>query len=686
MAEALFDRTGHLATSFFTNDVYFDNETRVSARTNHPGASGQRREWDRWLCLIRKMYWEDKRTLSEVRTYMQNKHGFVASVDQYKKKLYNEKSRTRSKNIPAYVLDTMEVKRQLRKLDILEPKDTWVAYKGDLIPESKFRRRTKERKREQRERGERADSGILQNEITPPTTPEFVMYGTPILNPESKSEHHLLSPLSLSRENTPPPPYDFKRESRQSPTPYASNTVQASFERAKKLFAEGKYFDASQCFEEVLRSCGFSPTTKREEWILDPGSRQFSDVMTCLADLPLLYCHLGRYEDAENISKTALEIQQSLLGAEHPSTLNSMNNLAAALGQRGKLHEAAGIHQQIYRRRLRLFGYWHPQTITSMSNLSIVLQRTGQLTEAARMSLQVLKCSEKHYGPTHADTLLAMSNHISVLCDQGKLEQAHPMLLELLKKKTATFGAQHPSTITTLSNLALTLERLGRHSDASPLFAEVFAVRKIVLSENHPDTIIALTNHAKALGSLNQLEEASTLQKQALSKSVQILGESHPITLTIQSNLAGIFESQGDILEATKINARVLVSRLRILSGSQDHMHPDTLTSINNLSSCLSRLNTYGTRLSPEDLDTITKTLLELISVLPRPVSAVRSSTNLATDTSYDSIRKLKAALEEQTVLTATRMTTLGENHHATVAAKKNVELYGNILAFMKAN
>lgn len=128
---------------------------------------------------------------------------FLFSVDQYKKKLYNEKSRRRAKNIPAYVLDTMETIRQQRKLDVLEPKDTWVAYKGDLVPESKFRRRAKERKREQRERGE---SGTIQGEITPPgmiflglacicqrltvilATPEFIRYGTPKPNGENRLE------------------------------------------------------------------------------------------------------------------------------------------------------------------------------------------------------------------------------------------------------------------------------------------------------------------------------------------------------------------------------------------------------------------------------------------------------------------------------------------------------------------
>lgn len=78
MTEALFDRMGHLATSFFVEDACFDNETRGISQSNHPGASTQRREWDRWLCLIRKLYWEDKRTLSEVRTYMHSRHGFVA--------------------------------------------------------------------------------------------------------------------------------------------------------------------------------------------------------------------------------------------------------------------------------------------------------------------------------------------------------------------------------------------------------------------------------------------------------------------------------------------------------------------------------------------------------------------------------------------------------------------------------
>src|SRR5690606_35745833 len=99
-----------------------------------------------------------------------------------------------------------------------------------------------------------------------------------------------------------PPPYDVKREARRSPTPYTPTTVQASFGRAKKLFAEGKYLDASQCFEQVLESCGFSPKTKREDWVLDPGSRQISDVMICLADLPLLYCHRVRYAKADDVA------------------------------------------------------------------------------------------------------------------------------------------------------------------------------------------------------------------------------------------------------------------------------------------------------------------------------------------------------------------------------------------------
>jgi hypothetical protein len=40
------------------------------------------------------------------------------------------------------------------------------------------------------------------------------------------------------------------------------------------------------------------------------------------------------------------ELRKKVLGLEHPDTLSSMNNLAAALSDQGKHNEAEQMHQQ----------------------------------------------------------------------------------------------------------------------------------------------------------------------------------------------------------------------------------------------------------------------------------------------------------------------------------------------------
>jgi len=69
------------------------------------------------------------------------------------------------------------------------------------------------------------------------------------------------------------------------------------------------------------------------------------------------------------VSRRALSIRKKLLGAEHPDTAQSMNNLAELLRAKGD-YEAA---EPLYRRALDIFtkvlGEQHPNTITVSGNL-----------------------------------------------------------------------------------------------------------------------------------------------------------------------------------------------------------------------------------------------------------------------------------------------------------------------------
>ena len=72
-----------------------------------------------------------------------------------------------------------------------------------------------------------------------------------------------------------------------------------------------------------------------------------------------------------------------MLGADHPDTLTSRHNLAAAYEAAGRLGEAIPLFEQTLADRERVLGPDHPDTLASRNNLAGARRRLrGQLRES----------------------------------------------------------------------------------------------------------------------------------------------------------------------------------------------------------------------------------------------------------------------------------------------------------------
>jgi nucleoside phosphorylase/tetratricopeptide (TPR) repeat protein len=91
---------------------------------------------------------------------------------------------------------------------------------------------------------------------------------------------------------------------------------------------------------------------------------------------------LGKYQYAEAMHRQALMLKEKVLGSEHPSTLDSMNNLALVLDSQGKYEEAEAMHRQALMLKEKVLGREHPSTLDSMNNLAIVLDNQGKYDDA----------------------------------------------------------------------------------------------------------------------------------------------------------------------------------------------------------------------------------------------------------------------------------------------------------------
>ena len=100
-----------------------------------------------------------------------------------------------------------------------------------------------------------------------------------------------------------------------------------------------------------------------------------------------------------------LNARKRVLGAEHPYSLKSANNLALSLSRQGKHAEAERINREVLGARRRVLGEEHPATLTSAANLALSLAGQGKHAEAEEMLQAVLAVHRRVLGSAHPDTL-----------------------------------------------------------------------------------------------------------------------------------------------------------------------------------------------------------------------------------------------------------------------------------------
>ncbi|KAK9422560.1 putative Polyketide synthase [Seiridium unicorne] len=83
---------------------------------------------------------------------------------------------------------------------------------------------------------------------------------------------------------------------------------------------------------------------------------------------------IGKYEEAEQMHRETLELYKSVLGLEHPSTLDSIHNLALVLRSLGKYEEAEQMHRETLELKKSVLDAEHPSTKQSEDNLGRLLE------------------------------------------------------------------------------------------------------------------------------------------------------------------------------------------------------------------------------------------------------------------------------------------------------------------------
>ena len=81
----------------------------------------------------------------------------------------------------------------------------------------------------------------------------------------------------------------------------------------------------------------------------------------------------------------ALAASERVLGAEHPHTLTSVNNLAGLYRSQARYEEAEPLYLRALAARERVLGAEHPDTLSSVNSLAHLYRSQERFEEAAKL-------------------------------------------------------------------------------------------------------------------------------------------------------------------------------------------------------------------------------------------------------------------------------------------------------------
>ncbi|KAL0937441.1 kinesin light chain [Colletotrichum truncatum] len=301
----------------------------------------------------------------------------------------------------------------------------------------------------------------------------------------------------------------------------------------------------------------------------------------------LLHCvagyldYLGCWEECGRRVAEAVELRRTVLGEGHPSTLNSVNDLASAYLRLGQFQEAEKLQSSLVETSIRVLGDEHPDTLNRIATLAVIIRHQGRWKEAEEKEVPIMQISSRVLGKDHPDTLNRIASLAATLWNMGRWKEAEELEVPLVATSLRVFGAEHPNTLNRIANLAVTIGSQGRWKEAEEKELQVLEISLRVLGEEHPDTLRRKANLAVSYRNQGRWMEAEEIQVEELEICSRVLGKEHPDTLVSMANLALTYSCLGRWKEAEDLQAAELKICTRVLGEN----HPDTFVSTTNLAS-----------------------------------------------------------------------------------------------------
>lgn len=253
----------------------------------------------------------------------------------------------------------------------------------------------------------------------------------------------------------------------------------------------------------------------------------------------------SRFDEAADMFELLLEDHNTMLGKDHPDTLDVLWNIAKLSNDPIRVNEYTALLERAHNETADVLGKGHPETLEKRRMLAERLQRTGQVDDLIAVYEEMLQDHITMFQENHPDTP-GMRTYVALeLQSTGHVDKAVKVFDQVVAESTELLGEYHPETLLSRELRADALQEANQIDKAIYELKQVLVDRIERLGEDHDGTLDTYGSLADALLGADQVDDAIDILEQARAVSVRVLGEDSIHTRNVRSYLAEVRRAAG---------------------------------------------------------------------------------------------------------------------------------------------
>ena len=341
-------------------------------------------------------------------------------------------------------------------------------------------------------------------------------------------------------------------------------TLLASTSLARLLEDQGKLDEAEEIFRQLVDINQRFRDDRMDEYL------------TSMQNLASCYLTQVRYEEAESIQRQVYEWRNRELGSEHSATLTAANVLGQTWTYLGRHEEAEDLLRRTLESRRRIFGDRSWVTCHSLNALGLCLMAGGEFEEAREVLTEAV-ATGKEVLPPHDVGLLRVQRSLGgALWKLDRIDEALSVLQDTYADLVEHHGPTHPDTVATQLGVGCALQAGRQPAEAVKVFEKLLEI----CPETHPDRVAFLSQAKMFLGiSLFQVGRPAQGEAQLLEALEDLeseLGVGDPGTQVALAALVTVYEQLGREEDAARYRTRLTETTVEEMDTKPGDSESDT--------------------------------------------------------------------------------------------------------------